>query len=393
MALYVSGGPPHPAGLGWSARRAARRRDRDNHLLGLELRDTWRWTAEGTAVARVSPCVAGGVVVSVPEVVAVDLGPPVRLTVRLLAGQLVEDLAAAAPRLAEGLGVAALRVERASYYGYAVVTLLADDPLAATADASGGAVSSGISTLLGHDEAGRPVELDPFAGGHVILQGSTGAGKSTFTYGLLGELGQRPDVEISGADPSGLLLGPWAARGGLIPPSLGTRAPADHVRVVEALVAEMDARTGRLPLGQDAVTIGPDCPLILATFEEYLAILRVVDTDKQLGKLFRAAVGRLLGEGRKAGVCVVLSVLRAEASLVGSYERGQCATRISFRVDTAEAVKLLHPDVPVDVVAAHTVAPAGVGLLTAPGRPLTRFRAPHVAYADYCATVAEGRPA
>jgi hypothetical protein len=130
MLLVESGGPVTTM---WRGRRARRRADADRYLYAAELRDRWRWVAEGTAIARSSPCVAGGVVVSVPDVVTVNLGPPVVLTVRLLAGQLVDDLAAAGRRLAEGMGVAAVRVERSRYFGFATVTLLPVDPLAAAA--------------------------------------------------------------------------------------------------------------------------------------------------------------------------------------------------------------------------------------------------------------------
>lgn len=385
-----------PSGVrGWLARR---RFDQESYAAGVEWRDRWRWVAEGTAVARTSPCVAGGVVVSVPDVVNVDLGAvdlgfggrPVVLTVRLLAGQVPADVAAAGVRLAEGLGVAAVRVEP-FHHGYVRVTLLPVDPLAAIPSPRPAPAAHRVD--LGHGEDGRPIWLDVAAGGHVIVQGATRSGKSVSLYGVLGQLARRPHVEVAGCDPTGLLLAPWSARSRPGQVSLGTADPGSHVAVLEGLTRDMDARIAGIRAGRDAVDIGAQVPLIVAVLEEYPGLLRVLDgTDRGLGRLARAAVARLLSEGAKAGVRVVLVAQRAEASVIGGFERGQASHRLSFRVDTADAVKMLHPDVPAEVIAAHAVAPDGVALLTAPGMPLRRLRAPMTTYGEYLAAVQAGTP-
>ncbi|WP_226359143.1 hypothetical protein [Pseudonocardia sp. ICBG601] len=106
--------------------------------------------------------------------------------------------------------------------------------------------------------------------------------------------------------------------------------------------------------------------------------------SKDAGRRVRALIGRLLAEGAKAGVRVVLVVQRAEAALMGAFERAQCSVKVSFRSDNPAAVELLHPGAARDVAEAHVSALPGVGLLSVPGAPLTRFRAPHVgSYADY----------
>lgn len=388
----VAGGsadvPVEPPGVrGWLARR---RQDRESYAAGVEWRDRWRWVAEGTAVARTSPCVAGGIVISVPDVVGVDLGTarPVVLTVRLLPGQLHTDVAAVGRRLAEGMGVAAVRVEPWRH-GYVRVTLLAVDPLAGVPAPR--AASAGFPVDLGHGEDGRPVRVDLGSGAHVIVQGATRSGKSVGLYGVLGQLARVPHVEVTGCDPTGLLLAPWRVRTAVVAPSLGTVDPAAHVAVLEALTSTMDGRIRGIRRGADAVDLGERCPLLVVVLEEYPGLLRVLDgTDKALGRFARAAVARLLSEGGKAGVRVVLVAQRAEAAVIGGFERGQASHRISFRVDTADAVKMLHPDVSPEVVAGHAVAPDGVALLTAPGVPLCRFRAPFTSYAEYLAVVAGG---
>lgn len=373
---------------GWTGRRRA---EVELYAAGVDLRDRWRWVAEGTAVARTSPCVAGGVVVSVPHVVYVDLGGPGRpvvLTVQLLPGQLAVDVAAVGRRLAEGMGVAAVRVEPFRH-GYVLVTLLPVDPLAGVP--SPRPAPGEFVVDLGHGEDGLPVRLDLGSGAHVIVQGATRSGKSTGLYGVLGQLAGLPHVEVTGCDPTGLLMAPWRARRAVVGPSLGTGDPAAHVAVLEALTARMDQRVAGIRPGRDAVDLGPACPLLVVVLEEYPGLLRVLDgPDKALGRRARAAVARLLSEGGKAGVRVVLVAQRAEAGVIGGFERGQASHRISFRVDTTDAVRMLHPDVAPEVVADHAVAPDGVALLTAPGLPLLRFRAPLTTYGEYLARVAVG---
>ncbi|OLM28244.1 hypothetical protein Ae717Ps2_6731c [Pseudonocardia sp. Ae717_Ps2] len=75
--------------------------------------------------------------------------------------------------------------------------------------------------------------------------------------------------------------------------------------------------------------------------------LRVADsastTKDPIGKRIRALIGRLLAEGAKAGYRLVLIVQRAEAAIVGAFERAMCSLRISFRTDNRASVELLHP--------------------------------------------------
>jgi S-DNA-T family DNA segregation ATPase FtsK/SpoIIIE len=136
------------------------------------------------------------------------------------------------------------------------------------------------------------------------------------------------------------------------------------------------------------VDLGDACPVVIVVLEEYPGLLRWIESiDTKLCKRVRGSVARLIAEGRKVGYRVLIITQRADAAVVGAYERGQASHRISYRVDTLDAIKMLHPDTPPDVVAAHATADPGIGLLTAPGRPLTRFRGPRVDYGGYCAAV------
>jgi hypothetical protein len=376
----------------WSSDRGFPRiqAQRDLHWSANALRSRWRAVALGAGVGRTVDNATGGADVH-PEVTHVhtEADGSITLTVRLLPGQLPSDIAEQARRIAYGMGVAGIRVRRFREQ-WVKVRLLLVDPLTGSVPPVEPVASALDPVTLGIGETGEPTMMDLATASHIIIQGCTGGGKSVGCYGLLGQLAEAPDVRITGIDPSGLLLRPWAGRWADVPaPALGTRDLFSAVAVLDRLVIEMDRRIQSLPLGMDSVQLGEDCPAILCVLEEYAGFLRALDSsgEKKLATLARAHIGRLLAEGRKAGVRLLLVIQRADANLIGGYERSQTSHRISYRVEAA-AVEMLHPDVTPGTAAAHATAAAGVALLTAPGVPLRRIRSPYLDYADYCASVA-----
>ena len=156
--------------------------------------------------------------------------------------------------------------------------------------------------------------------------------------------------------------------------------------MLERVVAEMDRRHPAHPDQQRHGADRPGLPAAGGRARGIPGLLRLLDTvdAKGYGKTARACVARLLSEGRKAGVRVVILMQRADANIIGGYERGQASHRISFRVDTAGRRSDAAPASRrgCDRRTLATAAP-GIGLLSAPGRPLTRFRAPMLPYGDY----------
>lgn len=157
-----------------------------------------------------------------------------------------------------------------------------------------------------------------------------------------------------------------------------------------------DARIAALPAHRDTLQVVPGCSLIFVALKEYPGLLRVLDAAKKRGgddpgARVRALVSRLLAEGHKVGIRVVILAQRAEAAVLGAFERAMCSLRISFRCDNRASVELLHAGADQAIADAHTSAPPGIGLMSMPGRPLTRFRAPYIAeYAEYAAAIAGG---
>jgi hypothetical protein len=362
-----------------------RRRDRRDQLDAHEvdaLVDAWERAVLGAGFFRSVATVSGPTIIP-PRIVHVVLGPPVVLTVKLEAGQTVPDLRALARRLAPHLGVQMLRVDPIGIGDHARVTLLARDPLADPLP-----LTIGPDLLIGRAEDGDLLRVHSADLPHLVVQGSTRSGKSRWLYGLLAQLAHRSDVEVAGIDPSGLTLRPFT----------GTRHARRQVHgladlrrvqdVLAELVDEMDRRLATMPAHLDVLPLDPTTPLLAVIMDEYPGLLRAADvTDAKIGKRVRSLIARLVAEGAKVGVRVVLVAQRAEASTIGAGERAQAQGRLTFRVDNLEAVKLLHPDAD-DLAVDHTTAPPGIALVSWPGRRVGRLRAPHMpSYGAFAAAV------
>lgn len=313
----------------------------------------------------------------------IELGPPTRIRLAVPPGLTLAAIREAAPALAETLGVHAVRFRPGPRRGDVVAVLLERDPLAQVVPA-GLPVPAG-HVLVGVDEDGQTVSAPAPDLGHTIVQGMTRSGKSVWTYSLLGQLaGMGPAVRIVGIDPSGITLRPFRDDPLRV---LGTADPDRYVEVLGALVEDMDERMAAMPRNRDVLPVSAEHPVTFVVCEELAGMYRVLG-KKRAEEVRDRLLGRLLAEGAKVGIRVVLIVQRAEAAVVGAFERAQCSTRLSFRVDNAESVRMLHPAVPAELVAQHATALAGTALLTAPGVALARLRGPYVGgYEEFAAVI------
>ncbi|MHC1559897.1 hypothetical protein ACR9E3_13150 [Actinomycetospora sp. C-140] len=305
---------------------------------------------------------------------------------RLLPGQLAADVTAVAPRLAPALGAARLVVEPRGLM-YIRLHLLSADPL----DEVVTLVPSAPPGLVGYSEHGQAVVEPVHRRPHAVCQGQTRSGKSMWTYGQLSAIAGTPDVLVAGIDPTGLLWRPWSdSRHAEWQVSGLSEDLGEHLDLLVRLCAEMDRRLSVMPAGHDVLPLDADTPAVVVVLEELAGLYRVADMqDRKTGTRIRMLVGRLLAEGHKVGFRCLLIVQRADAAVIDGLSRAQCGLRVSFSVSDAEAVRMLHPAA-VDVSDVLGALP-GVGLLTAPGVSLLRFRAPLLSggYGEYCARVSE----
>jgi hypothetical protein len=386
--------PPLPSRLRPRARWRALRKE----LYAYERDQALAWHVQevfaGLGLVTRQASIAAGQTVSIPHVTHVLHGPSMSLIVRILPGQVAEDFAAQAGRIATNLGVARVRVIRLDAK-VIQLELLDTDPLSEPVPLPRRPLDSPRDLLLlGVDDVANRYWITPYDLVHLAVQGTTGSGKSVFVYGLLAQLVTAPNLLIAMSDPTGLLARPFAGTFHEEWQVSGTGNVQAHIDLLERLVELMDQRIEMLPPRHDQVDITEGCLLVVAMLEEYAGLIRAA-TAADLGKKsgghterIKLLVARLLSEGRKAGIRLVIIAQRFEASVIGGYEREQCAIKISFRVGNATSIEMLHPGGRPEAEQ-HATSPPGIALLSAPGIPLARVKSPYLiedgetAYATY----------
>lgn len=262
------------------------------------------------------------------------------------------------------------------------------------------------AVVLGRDEHGHPVTLNPYTTAHAGMQGATRSGKSSTCYTLLAALAHRPDVIVCGVDPSGLLLDPFTTkhggRGGVFIATGTSRDDITHaVTVLADLVAMMDARIRDLrATGTDKLTTYtstvPACWVVMEEYPGLLAAAKALDAEagtkssERLAPRLAASLGRLVKEGAKVGLFVLVLAQRMSADALNTDDRMNLALRLTLRVDNGDAVTMLHDGITRDHI--HTVrdfAP-GVALVESPGAGVRRVRLHYTDYATYRKRVAAG---
>ncbi|MGL4178584.1 MAG: hypothetical protein ACRCSN_21200 [Dermatophilaceae bacterium] len=344
---------------------------------------------------------------------ATTSGETLCLLVQARVGQTREDLTAALPAIATAAGAVTSRAAMLSPSTVELV-LCMRDPLAGvrtsvptgamTVAASASAASPGMGgpVVVGRVEDGTDLHVDLTGQAwHLAIQGATRSGKSALCYTLLSGYAARPDVLVCGLDPSGILLSPWRAGRGSGWVATGTADLPAHAEAAEAIVAAMDTRIGHLErVGLDKIEHhDAHCPVILVVLEEYPGLLASARADddatgrektQRVAPRIERAVGRLVKEGAKVGIRVLLLAQRMSANAVDTDDRSNLGTRATLRVDNRDAVRMLHDGADAGLIEDVRQFPPGVGLIESPGRPLARWRADYTTYAEYRARVADG---
>ncbi len=230
-----------------------------------------------------------------------------RLLVRLLAGQEPADLEAASGRIAHGLASRGCRIWPAGPGRVWVELARGADRLAAPFGLSVPAreLLRLDAVAVGLREDGQFWRL-PVLGAHLLIAGSTGAGKGSVIWSLLRGLAtviRDGTVRVWAVDPKGgMELG-----GGL---RLFTRFATTATTAAELLedaVRLMQDRAARLAGLTRLHTPTTDAPLVLLIIDE-LAALVAYEPDPDLRTRITAALQLLLSQGRAVGVAVVAAV-------------------------------------------------------------------------------------
>lgn len=249
---------------------------------------------------------------------------------------------------------------------------------------------SGQPIVIGRSRGGDVV-WDPYEAAHVGVQGVTRSGKSELVYGMLSALAERPEVLVTGVDPSRVLLSPWRDCPEVEQRSIGQDLEG-AARVLDGLVAEMDTRLEQLDAeGVDKLEVfSPDRPLLVVALEEFAGLTRacsVLDRAlkpaERLQPRIETAKDRLLCEGAKVGVRVMMIAQRFDASLVGGVARSQFGLRITLRMDNLDGVKMFHDGLSAEEAVEVFTYPAGRALVQAPGVGRRVMQADRTEYQTY----------
>lgn len=328
------------------------------------------------------------------------------LTVRSAPGQTLADWQGACPSLASTFSAHSVSAREGLHPGWVVLDVLRRDPLAAERVAPNPAralIGSGDAVTLGRDEHGRPVQVSATGTAHMAIQGATRSGKSSATYTLLAALAHRPDVLVAGIDPTGVLLSPFTAGPGAPYIATGTRADdLEHAAdVLDRLVVAMDSRVrDLLTSGADKITtFSASLPALWVVLEEFpglLAAARALDAETaakgpaRIAPRLERALGRLVKEGAKVGVTVLVLAQRMSANALDTDDRANIAVRVTLRVDNGDAVAMLHDGLTRDGIDKVRQFAPGVAVMEAPGTPARRVRFHYTDYPTYRRRVTDG---
>jgi S-DNA-T family DNA segregation ATPase FtsK/SpoIIIE len=264
-----------------------------------------------------------------------------RLTVRMLPGQIPDDWACAAERIAYAFRLRDGRAHTAGRPDRVELRFLRRDPLAGTvAPLPVPQVPDFAGLALGVREDGEAYRLR-LAGSHVLIAGATNSGKGSVIWSVIRALagGVRSGlVELWVFDPKG---GMELASGLPLFARFAYDDPDGMAGVLEEAVKRMRQRANRLRgvARQHIPTV--DEPLIVVVVDE-LASLTAYLSDRKVKARIQDALGLLLSQGRAAGVHVVAALQDPRKDVLPF--RDLFPTRIGLRMTEPEQADMVLGD-------------------------------------------------
>jgi S-DNA-T family DNA segregation ATPase FtsK/SpoIIIE len=362
------------------------------------VRGKWRrwhyqrhWAAVMT-IGRLAPMYRGRLLLPVLGKVS-STGYTDRVAVRLVSGQSAADFAARADNLAHGFGAVLCRV-RTGRPGSVVLELVRRDALAAIIPALTIPDHTDLRALpVGRREDGAPWVIR-LHGTHLLLAGSTGAGKASLLWGLIRAMlpAMRDGlVKVLAADPKLMEL----AYGREIFDTYGEYAADPHaiVAMLEDAVADMQDRAGQLAGRHREHTPTAEYPFVVILVDE-VAFLTAYYPEKSLRERVKAALSTLTTQGRAVGYCVVAALQDPRKEVMSI--RNLFPDRIAMRLDEPEQVDMVLGDgardrgAAADLISSDPPTEAGVAFIRLEAEPdPVRVRVAFVTDPDIRAMCAE----
>ncbi len=241
-------------------------------------------------------------------------------------GQSVDDVAGKSEELAAALGCHQVIVTR-DRPNRGQLTAVLRDELSASRSWPGPGAGVGITAT------GEPLDL-PLLGGHWLLAGVIGSGKSAWLNALLAALVTSGTPRyVIGIDPKVVELSAWSpALDGVI---------IDLPEVSGALVAvhdEIKSRYRRLAvLGRRKLEVPTrDMPLLVVVIDELAELARQAPGEEKTAPVERMRLlSSIAAIGRAAGVVLVVATQRPSAQLIGADLRANLTRRVCCRTTDA----------------------------------------------------------
>jgi DNA segregation ATPase FtsK/SpoIIIE, S-DNA-T family len=373
-------------------------------LVSVPVRSRWRWWwcyrrrwRAVLTIAGLAPTYRGKV--TLPMLGKVRAGAHADLVkVRQVSGQSPKLFAERAEELAHGFAAYSCRV-RTAQPGRVVLEFVRRDALAAVIPALPIPAEPDLRALpVGRCEDGSVFTIR-LHGTHLLIAGSTGAGKGSYLWGLVRALLPAMVaglVRVRACDPKLMEL----AFGRDLFERFGNYAadPADIADLLEADVAEMQGRAARFAGRQRDHTPTREFPFVVVLVDE-IAFLTAYQSDRKLRERTLAALATLTTQGRAAGYCVVAALQDPRKEVLNI--RNLFPDKIALRLDEPAQVDLVLGDGARDRgarcedISAHPATGAGVGYIRLEASPdPVRVRAAFVSDADIQAMTTIGtRPA
>jgi S-DNA-T family DNA segregation ATPase FtsK/SpoIIIE len=315
-----------------------------------------------------------------------------RVPVRFVPGQTLDQWRDAAPALASAFRANTCRV-KASKPGSAVLEFGHGDALAQPFAALPVAELPDLTGLpVGRTDSGGMWRVG-LLGTHLLIAGTTGAGKGSVLWGLLRALcpGIRDGwVQVRAIDPKG---GMELAPGAALFHRFGYASAEDMIDLLEDAVCAMDARAVRLWGVTRQHTPSVEEPLVIVVIDELLS-LTSYGVDAASKKRVQAALGALLSKGRAVGFLVVGAVQDPRKESLPF--RDLFPARIALRLRERESADLVLGDGARKAGAVCDEIPLttpGVGYVVGEDSPdPVRVRAAYVTDDDIAAMAVQYRP-
>ena len=198
---------------------------------------------------------------------------------------------------------------------------------------------SPLSVWLGKDVAGRAIGADLAKMPHLLVAGTTGAGKSGCVNAMLSSILLRAtphDVRMVLVDPKQVELNHYDSLPHLLTPVI--TSPRQAANALANLVREMERRYGMMSLARTRnlpeLNLGrakrgePPLPYVLCVIDELADLMMVAPADVE------DAIIRLAQKARAVGIHLVLATQSPRVDVITGMIKANVPSRIAFAVSS-----------------------------------------------------------